>query len=139
MAKNPARKHTEPKTDRTPQILTGIWAVLMLSLFPLIFTDFYFNILETKFITLCILNFGVMGGILLWRLFTYYVSIIIGAVVVTTEKDSQRLLDYKKMPEWLQKRMFMIPIAVDFIDEREKGIFNSALMSALKAFPQGYE
>ena len=70
MAKNPARKHTEPKTDRTPQILTGIWAVLMLSLFPLIFTDFYFNILETKFITLCILNFGVMGGILLWRLFS---------------------------------------------------------------------
>lgn len=70
MAKNPARNNTEPKTDRTPQILTGIWAVLMLSLFPLIFTDFYFNILETKFITLCILNFGVMGGILLWRLFS---------------------------------------------------------------------
>lgn len=61
------------------------------------------------------------------------------AVVVTTEKDSQRLLDYKKMPEWLQKRMFMIPIAVDFIDDRERGIFNTALMSALKAFPQGYE
>ncbi|MBQ6086755.1 MAG: tetraacyldisaccharide 4'-kinase [Bacteroidales bacterium] len=60
------------------------------------------------------------------------------AVVVTTEKDSQRLLDYKKMPDWLRKRLFMIPIAVDFLSDREKAVFNSTLLSSLRSFSKDY-
>lgn len=56
------------------------------------------------------------------------------ALVVTTEKDSQRLRDYKKMPESLRKRMFYAPIEVDFLTERERDVFRSSLLSALKSF-----
>ncbi len=59
------------------------------------------------------------------------------AVVVTTEKDSQRLLDYKKMPDFLKTRLFMIPIATGFLDEEQKAVFSGSLMSALKDFPGG--
>ena len=57
---------TKLEEKSRPGLIAGIWAVLMFSVFPLIFTDFYFNILETKFITLCIINFGMMGGLLWW-------------------------------------------------------------------------
>ncbi len=56
------------------------------------------------------------------------------AVVATTEKDSQRIRDYKKVPEALRKRMFQIPIEVAFLTENEKAVFESTLLSALREF-----
>lgn len=55
------------------------------------------------------------------------------AVVVTTEKDSQRLMDYKKMPLELRQRLFQLPIKVDFLSEREKAVFEETLFRALRA------
>lgn len=56
------------------------------------------------------------------------------ALIATTEKDSQRLRSYKKMPETLQKRMFQTPIEVHFLSEHEKGIFEKTLLDALADF-----
>ena len=49
------------------------------------------------------------------------------ASVVTTEKDAQRVLDYKEMPSKLAERTFMVPISVDFITEEEKLIFKNII------------
>lgn len=52
-------------------------------------------------------------------------------LVATTEKDSQRLRDYKKMPEALRKRLFHTPIEVSFVTEHEKEVFETTLLNAL--------
>lgn len=47
--------------------------------------------------------------------------------IATTEKDAQRVLDYKEMPEKIRERLFMVPIMVQFISEHEEQIFRSLL------------
>lgn len=56
------------------------------------------------------------------------------AVVVSTEKDGQRLLDCKKVPESLQERLFQIPIRVVFLTEEERAIFKTCLLQMLREF-----
>lgn len=51
------------------------------------------------------------------------------AAVITTEKDSQRILDYKGMPEQLRERMFYIPVKVEFLTDGEKEIFDTIITS----------
>ena len=58
------------------------------------------------------------------------------AVVATTEKDSQRVLDYKRVPADLRHRLFQIPISVAFLSEHEKDVFERTLLDALRAFPK---
>lgn len=53
------------------------------------------------------------------------------ALIATTEKDSQRLRGYKRMPETLKKRMFQAPIEVHFVSEHEKEVFERTLLNAL--------
>lgn len=75
MSRYKARKADQVKSrgEATgPQhLITGVWAALMLSLFPVIFTNYYFNILETKFITYCILTGGMLLLLLLWGIFSH--------------------------------------------------------------------
>ena len=54
------------------------------------------------------------------------------AVVVTTEKDAQRLRDIKKMPDSLTERIFQVPIQVAFLTEEEQAIFEDHLLTALR-------
>ncbi len=56
------------------------------------------------------------------------------AVVVSTEKDIQRILDCKKVPEILKTRLFQIPIKVSFLSDSEKEIFRSTLLQSLREF-----
>lgn len=56
------------------------------------------------------------------------------AVVVSTEKDSQRLLDCKKVPETLKERLFQIPIKVVFLSVEEKEVFRTTLLQSLREF-----
>lgn len=56
------------------------------------------------------------------------------AVVATTEKDSQRLRDCKRIPDDLKLRMFHVPIKVDFLSSQEKEIFESTLLGVLRSF-----
>ncbi len=53
------------------------------------------------------------------------------ALIATTEKDSQRLRGYKRMPETLKKRMFHTPIEVQFVSEHEKEVFERTLLQNL--------
>ena len=53
------------------------------------------------------------------------------AVVVTTEKDAQRLRGMKKIPETLRKRMFQVPIEAVFLTEHETAIFRKLLQDLL--------
>ena len=60
------------------------------------------------------------------------------AVVATTEKDCQRILDLKKIPDDLKIRMFQVPIEVGFLSGREKAIFEDTLLGALRGFHADY-
>lgn len=60
------------------------------------------------------------------------------AVVATTEKDCQRILDYKKIPHELKVRLFQVPIEVGFLSEHEKAVFEETLMTALRNFRKDY-
>lgn len=67
-AERRAVKSPAVKGPRAPEVITGVWTALMLSLFPLIYTDFYFNILETKFVTFCLLTAAMAVPLFLWAL-----------------------------------------------------------------------
>lgn len=54
------------------------------------------------------------------------------AVVVTTEKDGQRIKDYAKIPETLREKMFQVPIEVIFVGEGERERFTSAIAHRLQ-------
>lgn len=54
------------------------------------------------------------------------------SVVMTTEKDCQRVQDSTTVPEQLKKKLFYMPIKVEFLDENEKKIFSKTLDSLLK-------
>ena len=54
------------------------------------------------------------------------------SVVMTTEKDCQRIRDCKTVPDNLKQRMFYAPIKVDFFSEQEQQEFAATLNSYLK-------
>lgn len=54
------------------------------------------------------------------------------SVVMTTEKDCQRIRDCKKVPDNLKQRMFYAPIKVNFFSEQEQETFASTLNAYLK-------
>lgn len=56
------------------------------------------------------------------------------AVVVTTEKDCQRVLDMGNLPARLKQRLFQVPIEVDFLTDHERNLFEDALMRALHGY-----
>ena len=56
------------------------------------------------------------------------------AVVATTEKDCQRILDFKNIPDELKVRLFQVPIEVGFLSEHEKTVFEETLLGALRVF-----
>ncbi len=60
------------------------------------------------------------------------------AVVATTEKDCQRILDLKNIPDLLKERLFQVPIEVEFLSEREKEVFETSLMTSLRDFNPEY-
>lgn len=49
------------------------------------------------------------------------------AAIGTTEKDAQRMLDVKNMPEKIKARMFCVPVRSDFLSEGETVRFSSFL------------
>ena len=55
------------------------------------------------------------------------------AIIVTTEKDSQRIMDRRDIPLHLRERMFRLPIRADFLNEEEAEKFISALDRHLAA------
>ena len=54
------------------------------------------------------------------------------AVVATTEKDAQRLVDCRKVPDKLKERLFQIPIETAFLSETEQAVFTSSLIESLR-------
>ena len=53
------------------------------------------------------------------------------AVIMTTEKDAQRIRDCKKLSYDLKMRMFYLPIKTTFVTEEEKEIFISVVKKSL--------
>ena len=49
------------------------------------------------------------------------------ASIITTEKDVQRLLDFKGMPAEIMERCFYVPIETRFVSAHEQSIFSSFL------------
>lgn len=60
------------------------------------------------------------------------------AVVATTEKDCQRILDLGNIPQELKVRLFQVPIEVGFLSEHEKEVFETSLLDALRCFKKDY-
>ncbi len=57
------------------------------------------------------------------------------AVLMTTEKDAQRVLDCKNVSETLRKRMFYAPLFAEFLFEGEKERFTALLSGRLNREP----
>lgn len=54
------------------------------------------------------------------------------SVIMTTEKDCQRVRDCAKVPDNLKQRMFYTPIKVDFLSEEDRIMFAATLCGYLK-------
>lgn len=54
------------------------------------------------------------------------------AVVMTTEKDCQRVRDCRHVTGGLKPRMFHAPIKVEFLSDQDRETFRSAVISALR-------
>ena len=54
------------------------------------------------------------------------------ACLVTTEKDAQRIVDAKKVPDALRLRMFHIPVEASFLTPEEDAAFTETLLQKLK-------
>lgn len=54
------------------------------------------------------------------------------ACLVTTEKDAQRIVDAKKVPQELRQRMFYIPVHASFLTPEEDAVFTEVLLAKLK-------
>lgn len=54
------------------------------------------------------------------------------SVIMTTEKDCQRVRDCKKLPDNLKQRMFYTPIKTAFLSEDDRRVFTSILTGFLK-------
>jgi hypothetical protein len=54
------------------------------------------------------------------------------SVVMTTEKDCQRVRDCKKLPGNLKQRMFYTPIKTVFFSDEEQATFAATLNGLLK-------
>ena len=54
------------------------------------------------------------------------------SVVMTTEKDCQRVRDSKTVPESLKKRLFYTPIKTEFVSQEEKEQFTTTLLTYLR-------
>ena len=54
------------------------------------------------------------------------------SVIMTTEKDCQRVRDCAKVSDNLKLRLFYIPIKAEFLSDNDKATFTSALKSLLK-------
>ena len=54
------------------------------------------------------------------------------SVLMTTEKDSQRVRDCGVIPGNLKQRMFYAPIKVDFLSDEDRSRFSTLLLSLLK-------
>ena len=54
------------------------------------------------------------------------------AVVATTEKDAQRVVDTKNVPAVLRERLFQVPIEVSFLSDKEKTIFEETLLGMIR-------
>lgn len=53
------------------------------------------------------------------------------AVVITTEKDAQRIIDCVFIPESLKERLFCIPVEVSFLSKEEETVFTEAMLEKL--------
>jgi tetraacyldisaccharide 4'-kinase len=54
------------------------------------------------------------------------------ACLVTTEKDAQRIVDAKTVPDELRLRMFQIPVEASFLTPEEDAAFTETLLQKLK-------
>ncbi len=54
------------------------------------------------------------------------------ACLVTTEKDAQRIVDAKKVPEELRRRIFMMPVQASFLTPEEESAFEQSLLERLR-------
>ncbi len=55
----------------------------------------------------------------------------VDAVIATTEKDAQRLLDCGGVPDWMKERLFYVPVRADFLSPEEKSRFTETLLPYL--------
>ncbi|MGN0190292.1 MAG: tetraacyldisaccharide 4'-kinase [Candidatus Cryptobacteroides sp.] len=58
------------------------------------------------------------------------------SLVITTEKDAQRVRDCGKISDELKKRLFYLPIKAEFLSESARQVFHSLVFSAARSATQ---
>ena len=54
------------------------------------------------------------------------------SVIMTTEKDCQRVRDVARIPEWMKQRLFYVPIKADFLSDEDRKTFFTLVKTFLK-------
>ncbi|MBQ7195710.1 MAG: tetraacyldisaccharide 4'-kinase, partial [Bacteroidales bacterium] len=54
------------------------------------------------------------------------------AIIITTQKDAQRMADIQKVPDILKSRTFYAPITAEFFTPQERESFRNFLLGALR-------
>lgn len=54
------------------------------------------------------------------------------SVLMTTEKDSQRVRDVGRIPEWMKQRLFYVPIKAEFLSDQDRETFFTLVKGFLK-------
>ncbi len=74
LSRNQGRQSSQMPAAKEPSrigsMIAFAWCLGMAAVFPLIYDDFYFNILETKYMTLIILTLALFAAMLLWGVFS---------------------------------------------------------------------
>jgi len=60
------------------------------------------------------------------------------AAMVTTEKDAQRILDCKTVPDCIKEKLFQVPIKVGFLNESDERLFTDFVLGTLKESAQKF-
>ncbi|MCI8512874.1 MAG: O-antigen ligase domain-containing protein [Lachnospiraceae bacterium] len=95
------KQETKSSFQETQGLLIGIFVLAVLCLMPVVFTRFYFNILETKYIFYCIISIGAMVlmggyGLASGRVEAFFKEFRLSAVI-----KSLNVVDWAMLVFWL--------------------------------------
>lgn len=102
MANHIKKKNTAKSSfhDNTA-LLMGVYVIAILSVLPLIFTDFYFNILETKYLTYCIITISAIVLMALYGLCCGRITAALKEFHLKEKVKSLNLVDWSMIVFWL--------------------------------------
>ncbi|MBR5316970.1 MAG: O-antigen ligase family protein [Lachnospiraceae bacterium] len=98
---NSGENKQQSKGMDIPNVIMGIYAFVVLCIFPVVYDNFYFNILETKYRFYCIVSFVMMAAMLVYGLYTNKMIEYLKVFKLGKLIKSLTLVDWAILEFWL--------------------------------------